>query len=148
MLRATTRKGFGMADDVKVLRDLPLFSEMSNKDLRKLLEISKQVKHNEGELVVEEDHSAIGFHVILEGEAEASIAGSAVAKLGPGAYFGEMSLLDGKPRSASVKALTSLRTIVIPSWNFNQMLDKNPQMMRALLIELCRRLRKVEGARG
>lgn len=137
-----------MADDIQVLRDLPLFCEMSDKDLRKLLGISKQVSHAQGELIVEEDHSAIGFHVILEGEAEATVGGAAVGTLGTGAYFGEMSLLDGLPRSASVKAITPLRTMVIPSWNFNQMLDKNPQMMRALLIELSRRLRKVEGARG
>ncbi len=137
-----------MADDLEALRATPLFSAMTDKDLRRVLTISKVVSHAEGQPVVEEDQTAIGFHAILSGEAEASVGGAVVGTLGPGAYFGEMSLLDGKPRSATVRATTDLETLVIPSWDFNHLLDQHPEMMRALLVELCRRLRKIEGERG
>jgi CRP/FNR family cyclic AMP-dependent transcriptional regulator len=137
-----------MAEDLQALREAPLFSAMSDKDIRRVQTIAKVVTHEAGQPVVEEDQTAIGFHLILEGAAEASVAGVPVAQIGPGNYFGEMSLLDGKPRSATVRATSRLKTLVIPSWDFNHMLDQHPEMMRALLVELCRRLRKIEGERG
>ena len=137
-----------MAEDLQALRKAPLFSEMSDKDIERVRTIAKVVTHEAGQHVVEEDQTAIGFHIILDGEAEALIAGKAIAALGPGAYFGEMSLIDGKPRSATVQATSTLKTLVIPSWDFNRMLDQHPEMMRGLLVELCRRLRKIEAERG
>jgi CRP/FNR family transcriptional regulator, cyclic AMP receptor protein len=133
-----------MTDDTtKALQAVPLFSDMSDKDLERVVVISKQVHHAEGKVVVEEDRSAVGFHLILKGTAEASTGGTVVSSLAPGAYFGEISLLDGKPRSASVTATSDLTTLAIPSWNFNRLLDEHPEMMRALLIALCDRLRNL-----
>lgn len=137
-----------MVDDLKALREAPLFSALSDKDIGRVRTIAKVVTHEQGQSVVEEDKTAIGFHIILDGSAEAVVGGVSVAELGPGAYFGEMSLLDGKPRSATVRATSTLQTLVIPSWDFNHMLDQHPEMMRGLLVELCRRLRKIEGERG
>jgi len=66
--------------------------------------------------------------------------------MGPGDYFGEMSLIDGKPRSASVVAKGDLRTLSIPAWNFNRLLDDNPEMMRALLVVMSERIRHFRDA--
>jgi CRP/FNR family cyclic AMP-dependent transcriptional regulator len=137
-----------MADEIEALRGVPLFSGMSDKDLRKVVEIAKVVVHSPGQLVVGEDNSAVGFHLILEGTAEATVAGESVGTLGVGDYFGEISLIDGKPRSATVRATSELTTLVVPSWSFNHMVDQHPEMMRTLLVELCARLRKVESARS
>ncbi len=137
-----------MVDDFQALRSVPLFSAMSDKDLRRLLDIAKEVRHDDGQAVVEEDHTAIGFHLILDGSAEAAVGGETKTAMGPGDYFGEMSLIDGKPRSATVTAKGELRTLVIPSWTFNHILDEHPEMMRALMVELCARLRAIEGPRG
>lgn len=135
-----------MSDEVVVsLKRVPLFQEMSEKDLAKVAEISKQVSHPAGKVVVEEDHSAVGFHLILSGEAEASQGGTTIGTMGPGDYFGEMSLIDGKPRSASVVAKTDLRTLAIPAWNFNRLLDEHPEMMRTLLVALSERIRHLRG---
>jgi len=127
---------------VEALRTVSLFSSFSDKDLARVLEISKQVEHPDGHVVVEEDQSAIGFHLILSGEAEASQGGTVIGTLGAGDYFGEMSLLDGKPRSASVTAKGPLRTLGIPAWNFDRLLDEHPQMMRAMLVALSERIRR------
>jgi CRP/FNR family cyclic AMP-dependent transcriptional regulator len=137
-----------MAEDRETLRAVPLFSGMSDRELHKVMEIAKEVVHEAGRPVVEADREGVGFHLILEGTAEAIVGKTAVGTLGPGAYFGEMSLLDGKPRSATVIAVTTLRTLALPSWTFNQLLDKHPEMMRAMLVELCGRLRHVEALRS
>jgi CRP/FNR family transcriptional regulator, cyclic AMP receptor protein len=133
-----------MPDDLKTLREVPLFSEMSGRDLRRVMEIAKEVTHEPGQPIVEADQEGVGFHLILAGTAEAIVGKTPVGTLGPGDYFGEMSLLDGKPRSATVIAITQLRTLALPSWTFNQLLDKHPEIMRAMLVELCGRLRHVE----
>jgi CRP-like cAMP-binding protein len=133
-----------MSDEVvEALKRVPLFQGMSDKSLARVADIAKEVSHPAGKTVVEEDHSAVGFHLIVSGEAEATQGGKAIGTMGPGDYFGEMSLLDGKPRSASVVATTDLRTLAIPAWNFDRLLDENPEMMRALLVVLSERIRQL-----
>jgi hypothetical protein len=107
---------------------------------------SKEVAHPDGKTVLEEDQSAVGFHLILSGEAEARHGGSVVNTMGPGDYFGEMSLIDGKPRSASVVAKGDLRTLAFPSWNFGRLLDENPDIMKALLVVMSDRIRSLSDA--
>jgi CRP/FNR family cyclic AMP-dependent transcriptional regulator len=133
-----------MSDEVtEALRRVPLFQGMSDKALARVSEIAKEVSHPAGKTVLEEDRSAVGFHLIVSGQAEALQHGSVVSTMGPGDYFGEMSLIDGKPRSASVVAQDDLRTVAIPAWNFNRLLDENPDMMRALLVALSERIRQL-----
>ena len=126
-----------MADEEKMqaLKAVPLFQGFSDKDLARVAEITKEVHHEDGEFVMEEDRSAVGFHLILTGEV--------VNTMGPGAFFGEMSLIDGQPRSATVTASGPLTTLAIPAWNFNRLLDEHPEMMRALLVELSARIRNL-----
>ena len=136
-----------MSDEVtEALRRVPLFKGMSDKALDRVARIAKEVSHPAGKTVLEEDRSAVGLHLILSGEAQATQAGSVVSTMGPGDYFGEMSLIDGKPRSASVVAKSDLRTLAIPAWNFERLLDENPEMMRALLVTLSERIRHFRDA--
>ena len=133
-----------MSDDTKeALRAVPLFKDFSDKDLQRVVAISKEVRHRDGKPIVEEDESAVGFHLILEGTAEASTSGDVVNTMGRGDYFGEMSLIDGRPRSATVTARGEVTTLAIPTWNFNRLLDEHPEMMRALVIVLCDRIRNL-----
>ena len=62
----------------------------------------------------------------------------------PGSYFGEISLIDGGPRSATVTAKTDLKTVSLTSWDFNALLDQFPELARELLDPALRRLRGVE----
>ena len=137
-----------MSDEhIETLRQVPLFKGMSDRALKRVAEISKEVTHRDGKAVVEEDQSAIGFHMILTGQAEANQSGTIVSTMGPGDYFGEMSLIDGKPRSASVVARGELHTLAIPAWNFNRLLDENPDMMRAMLVAMSERIRRLRDDR-
>jgi CRP-like cAMP-binding protein len=134
-----------MVDDmIAALKAVPLFKDVSDKDLVRVLDIAKEVGHPDGSTVVEEDSSGVGFHLILAGTAEILVAGAHVGNFGPGEYFGEMSLVDGKPRSASVVARDGLSTLVIPSWNFDGLMRQHPDMMRAMLVVLCDRVRRLE----
>lgn len=138
-----THWGAPMSDEhIEALRRIPLFTGMSDRELARVVAISKEVTHADGKTVLEEDQSAVGFHMILSGRAEASQGGKAIGTMGPGEYFGEMSLIDGKPRSASVVADGELRTLAIPAWSFNRLLDQHPEMMRALLVALSDRIRR------
>jgi CRP-like cAMP-binding protein len=126
------------------IKAVPLFQEFGEKDLQRVAEISKEVRFPAGKQIAKQGESGIGFHMIVHGEAEVSVDGASHGKLGSGAYFGEMSLIDGGPRSATVTAATDLTTISLTSWDFNALLDQYPELARKLLIELSRRMRSVE----
>jgi CRP/FNR family cyclic AMP-dependent transcriptional regulator len=126
------------------IRAVPLFSEFGEKGLQRVAAIAKEVQFPAGKEIAKQGETGVGFHMIVEGEATVSVDGVNHASLGPGSYFGEMSLLDGGPRSATVTAGTELKTVSLTSWDFNVLLDQFPELMKSLLIQLCRRLRSVE----
>jgi CRP-like cAMP-binding protein len=135
-----------MSEDLSArIRSVPLFSGFGDKDVERVAAIAKEVEFPAGKEIARQGESGVGFHMITQGDAEVEVDGSVHTTLGPGAYFGEMSLLDGGPRSATVRALTPLRTVSMTSWDFNALLDQHPELTKKLLIELCRRLRAVEG---
>jgi CRP-like cAMP-binding protein len=135
-----------MTATIDQLRAVPLFAGLNDRDLRRVLETGKEVRFDAGQSVVEEDRSGVGFHLILDGTAVVSVQGSAISSAGPGEYFGEMSVLDGRPRSATVTAETGLTTFSIPGWGFNDLLDRHPSMAKALLVEMSRRMRALTDA--
>jgi CRP-like cAMP-binding protein len=137
-----------MTATIESLRQVPLFAGLNDRELRRVLEIAKEVTFEPGAAVVEADKSGVGFHLILEGQADVFVNDELVATDGPGDYFGEMSVLDGKPRSATVVANGGLTTLAIPAWNFEALMDKHPQIMRALLTELTERIRRTEAMRA
>jgi CRP-like cAMP-binding protein len=126
------------------IRSVPLFGEFGDKELQRVAAIAKEVEFPAGKVIAKQGESGVGFHMIVEGEASVSVDGTNHATLGPGAYFGEMSLLDGGPRSATVAAATDLKTVSLTSWDFNALLDQFPELTRKLLIQLSARLRSVE----
>ena len=126
-----------------LLGDVPLFHGLSKKELNAIAESGKEVNHAEGrEIVKEGSTEAAGFHLILEGNAKVVANGRTVNRLGPGDHFGEMSLLDGGPRSATVIAETDVRTFSVTAWAFRPLIDRNPSIARKLLVDLSRRLRE------
>jgi CRP/FNR family transcriptional regulator, cyclic AMP receptor protein len=134
-----------MTDDlIARIRSVPLFSGFGDKDLERVAAIAKEVEFPAGKEIARQGESGVGFHMITQGDAEVEVDGTVHTTLGPGGYFGEMSLLDGGPRSATVRAVTPLRTVSMTSWDFNALLDQHPELTKKLLVELCRRLRAVE----
>ena len=131
-------------DILAMLGSVGLFEGLSRREREAILNSGKIVEFPEGKAIVEEGATGVGFHLILEGEAKVTVGGRGRATLGAGSYFGEMSLLDGGPRSATVTTITPVRTLSITSWAFLPLIDDHPSIARKLLVELSRRLRAVE----
>ena len=129
----------------RMLEQVDLFQGLNKKELRLLAGLATEVDHAAGGEVVGEGRGSVAFHLILTGEAAVTRGGRKLRSLGKGDYFGEIALIDGQPRSATVTARTPLRTLSITSWNFKPMLTEYPQLTYKLLLQLCARLREAEG---
>jgi CRP-like cAMP-binding protein len=127
------------------LARVDLFSGLSRRDLARIVRCGEAVDHGPGKEVVAEGRRGIAFHLILEGSADLEIGGRPRGRLEAGDYFGEMSLLDGKPRAATVRAGSDgLRTFAVTAWEFRRLLEERPQVARALLVTVCARLRQAQ----
>jgi len=125
---------------------VPLFSGLSEKELGRLVDRTKETFHKEGENIVTEGHGGVGFHLILEGTAKVDRGGRKVADLRPGDFFGEMTLIDGAPRSASVVATTDLTTMVLTQWEFKPLVMSHPEIAWKLITYLNKRVREEQSA--
>jgi CRP/FNR family transcriptional regulator, cyclic AMP receptor protein len=118
--------------DRTVLRDLALFAGCSADDLSVLLAGSEELDVEQGEVVVREGRHDHEFYVVLEGSARVVRDGSSLARLDPGDFFGEGALLSGRPRNASVIALTDMRVLVVPEERFGDLLARVPGFSAAV----------------
>ena len=121
-----------------------LFDELNKKDVLAMINSAKEVDHREGQMIVVEGQPGVGFHLLLEGTAIVSRNGRKLRTLGPGETFGDIAVIDGGPRSASVQAATQLRTLSLPPWEFKPLLLEHPRIAYRLLVKLCTLLREAE----
>jgi len=136
-----------MTVTVDQLREVSLFSELDDETLTKIIAHGREVDWRAGQTVIkEEDRRGEVFHLILSGTADVSSHGTPVAKAGPGEYFGELSLLDGKPRSAQVDAETDLTTFSLASWHFERLMDEQEGLRHQMVVALCDKIRSLTEA--
>ena len=135
-------------DDLALLKSVPLFEGLSKRELRAILKVSRKVHFLEGRAIVSEGDTAAGFHLIAEGRAKVLVNGKKRNALKKGDFFGEISLLDGGPRSASVIAESDVTTLAISAWQFRPILTQHPSIMKKMLVELCARLRSTQKIPG
>ena len=131
-------------DRVDRLEEVSLLAGCSRKQLRGIARISEVVEVPAGTVLARRGDPGEEFFVILDGSARVEVSPRKRAKLEPGQYFGEMSLLDGGPRSATVIAETPLRLLVIKRRDFSTLLRAAPDLTESLLATLSRRLRQAE----
>jgi CRP-like cAMP-binding protein len=127
-----------------VLRRVPLFADLSERNLRKVAKLVMPVRFDAGAAIVREGSQGHTFFVILEGRATVVRRGVRPVKLRPGEYFGEMALLDRRPRSATVMAETELVALRIAAGPFAKLLRSEPSIAIALLETLSVRVRDLE----
>ncbi len=128
-------------DPVKMLAGVPLFAELSKRDLQALARSAKEVRHREGAILAREGEPGIGFFLILDGTAAVTVRGRDRAKMGPGDFFGEISLLDNGPRSATVTAATPIHVMGLTQWVFKRLVESNPTIALKMLKTMAARLR-------
>jgi CRP/FNR family cyclic AMP-dependent transcriptional regulator len=129
----------------EALRDIPLFAELSDRDRSLLAESMHEKSYSAGDEVVVEGKGGVGFFVILDGTARVSVRGADHGTLRGGDYFGEMALVDGDQRSASVTAEADLRCAGITMWNFRPFIRDHPDIAWALLTARVKRVRAAAG---
>jgi CRP-like cAMP-binding protein len=123
------------------LARVPLFSGCSNRDLQLIARVVKDVKHPAGTVIAREGEPGVGLFVIVEGQAEVTIGGKRKAKLGPGDFFGEIALLDGGPRTATVTTLTDVKLLGLTEWVFRGLMQEHPGIAVKTLQQMAGRLR-------
>ncbi len=131
---------------LELLRSVPLFAGLGPAEMKQVVRTAQEIDHAAGRVIVGEGETGVGFHLILSGEANVSRGGLHLAVLHPGQYFGEIALIDGHRRSATVTAVGSVRTLTILTWQFVPLLEEHPLLTIALLKELCVRLRRAEAS--
>jgi CRP-like cAMP-binding protein len=126
------------------LKSIWLFSGCSASELRKIRSSLDQVTVPAGKLLVEEGRIGMEFFLITKGTAKVTRRGRKVAILGPGDYFGELALLDRKPRSASVVSESDMELLVLSQRQFNGLLESVPSISRKMLAAMANRLRDAD----
>jgi CRP-like cAMP-binding protein len=114
--------------DTKTLQGIGVFSGLSKKELERLSTWTDEVSVGEGHELATEGQFAHEFFVIEDGAAEVLQGGERIAELGPGDFFGEIGLLETERRTATVKATTPMRLIVMFQREFKQMEQEMPAM--------------------
>ena len=130
-----------MTASIETLRSVPIFADLSDRDLELLSRQLHERRFPEGSAVTTEGATGAGFFVISEGNAVVSVAGEQRTTLGPGDYFGEIALIDDGMRTASITAATDLLCYGMTPWEFRPFVEDHPQVAWAMLQSLARRQR-------
>jgi CRP-like cAMP-binding protein len=130
-------------DWTEVLGALPLFSRLSRRQLRGIAKLAKIVDYAPAEIIVQAGERGDSFYLMLEGRAR--VLGRSRA-LRSGDFFGEMALVDGGPRSATITALSAVRVMRLPRQTFLRALKQDPQIGLAIMKTLAGRVRRLERA--
>jgi CRP-like cAMP-binding protein len=127
-----------------LLGQVPLFEGLSRRHLKKIAEHADEVSFREKETIVEADQPGGTFFVIVEGEVRVVQGNRTIARAGPGEFFGEISLLDGGPRTASVVADTPVVAIRLFKASFDKVVREEPGVASKILAVVAGRLRQAE----
>ena len=131
---------------IDVLQNVWLFSACTSKELGRIASLVDEAEVPAGAVLTKEGATGREFFAVAEGKATAKIRGKKVASYAPGDIFGEMSLLDAGPRSATITADTPMQLYVLDARSFATLIDKHPAVARKILRVMAARLRKAEKA--
>lgn len=125
---------------VETLRRVPLFEELDAAELQSVAEAMNQASVPAGSTVTAEGGPGDGFFVIDSGEAEVTVGGEPRAVLAAGDYFGEIALLLGSDRTATVTAKTDLRCYALTPWDFRALVEGEPSIAWKVMQSMAARL--------
>jgi CRP/FNR family transcriptional regulator, cyclic AMP receptor protein len=129
---------------VEVLHPVPLFAELGPEDLQKVASLFKKRHFSEGETVTKEGSGGAAFFLIESGEAGVTVRGKPRPPLTAGAHFGEVALIDGKPRSATITASSDLVCYGLTYWDFQPLVQENAAIAWGLLQSVAKMLRAAQ----
>ncbi len=128
-------------DPTESLRRVPIFSALDRRELEVLAKLIKEQRYTAGTTIVKAGAGGHGLYIIKEGNVSVVRDGKNIAAMGPGQFFGEISVLDGGPRTADVRADTDTVCLTLVSWEVKPLLMENASMTYKMLVEMIKRLR-------
>jgi CRP/FNR family transcriptional regulator, cyclic AMP receptor protein len=143
-------RGFrkGRNAKLELLGNVRLFSTCNKRELARIASLVDEVEAQKGKVLVRQGDPGQECFVIADGKAKATIPGRRSVILGPGSFFGEMSLLDQGPRTATVTAETDMRLLVLGSREFSSLINDVPVVAVRIMRGLAERLRAAEPRRA
>ena len=131
---------------VELLRQVPLFSGLSTKELMSLSRLMDEVDLKPGTVIIREGNTGGEFFIVVEGTIEVRRNGRLLSRLGPGDYLGEIALIDRGPRTATAMTETETRVLVLASREFHSMLASDQRIENTILRTLASRVRELRPA--
>ena len=128
----------------ETIGSIPLFSGLDKKDRERVTGAGREVTFEKGKTILREGEPGLALLLILEGKVEVRKKGKLLSTLGNGGFFGEMTVIDDKPRSADVVAVAPTTCFGLTSWAFAGLVRTYPEIALAVMKELVRRLREVQ----
>jgi CRP-like cAMP-binding protein len=126
-------------DTARALSKVPLFAGCSDEEMREIAQLAHLIRFDDGSVIVPEGEEGLGFYLLLAGDAVVSRSGAEINRLGPGQFFGEIALLEGTPRTASVTAEGQVVCLGILRSDFRPLLVQQPRIALRILEEAGRR---------
>jgi CRP/FNR family transcriptional regulator, cyclic AMP receptor protein len=125
----------------------PLFADCGGEAMARIADRAIEVTFEPDHVIARQGEIGTGFFVVVDGGVRVIRDGTVIARLGPGEFFGELSILDGLPRVAQVVAEGKTTCIALASWEFEAVVREEPEVALAVMRVLARRLRGLtEGA--
>lgn len=131
---------------VELLRGVALFQGLGPRVLGEVADLMEEIAFPPGRYIVRQGQVGTGFYIITDGRARVERGDRTLNTLGPGDFFGELSVLDQSPRMAHVRAEEPTTVLALASWDFTKLLEQNPKVTMAILKEVARRLRETTDA--
>lgn len=125
---------------VELIRKIPLFKHCSSRELGEIATIADELDLKEGTKLTREGKAGLEFFVLVEGTADVVMGEKSVNTVRPGDFLGEIALITGGPRTATVKATSPVHVLVITARSFRTLLEKHPEIQRKVLLSMAERL--------
>jgi CRP-like cAMP-binding protein len=129
------------------LRAIPIFSELSKRELRTVSRLMTEIAVSEGRTLCREGEVGRDFMIILDGTAVVRRGGRKIASLGPGDFLGELAVLSGAPRTADVVATSDMTLETLNRREFMTLLDESGPIAKKVLIGAVKRLHELDSSR-
>jgi CRP/FNR family cyclic AMP-dependent transcriptional regulator len=123
-----------------------LFAGVDAEGLGRIADRIRELEVPAGRVIARQGEIGTGFFIIASGMVRVTRDGETLAELGPGDFFGELSVLDGKPRNAQVSSTEPTVCLALASWDFEAVVTEQPSVALAILRELAGRLRETTDA--
>ena len=125
---------------VDLIKSAPLFSECSRKHLNEIAEIADEIDLGEGKELTKEGRPGREFFVLIDGTADVKRGNRRINQMGAGDFFGEISLITQRPRTATVVATSPVRALVITDRSFRRLLEHQPEIQGKVMSAVAARL--------